>query len=108
MCENCWTAEVNAFTDESDWSQCNAAVAGKLEGGTLRHNGITHEHSIYECAVCGEFWKLATPVAFPGGHLVRMKTATGSKAVPSTIVIIIVIGILALLFAKLFQYIFGN
>jgi hypothetical protein len=108
MCENCWTGEVNAFEDERSWTEFNVILAGKLEDGVVSYNSVNHEHSIYKCASCGEAWKLKTPEEFPSGYFLLMKTGAGSKSIPSTIAIIIVIGILAVLFAKLFQYIFGN
>lgn len=108
MCDSCWKAEVNSFLNAEEWNEFGLSLTRGLEETNLRYNSVNNEHSIYECASCGEFWKVKTPDNFPGGYLLKIKTTTGGKSVPSTIAIVIVIGILVLLFAKLFQYIFGG
>ena len=107
MCDNCWNAEVSSFITPEEWNEFSLALSRKLEDTNLSHNSINHEHSIYECVMCSEYWKVKTPDIFPGGYLLKLKTTTGGKSAPSTIAIVIVIGVLAVLFAKLFQYIFG-
>lgn len=108
MCEKCWIREVNVFLSGEDWREFSRMLATKLEAGELQYNSVNNEQSIYYCTSCNEQWKLKTPEEFPGGHLLQLKTEDGRKAIPSTIAIIVVIGVLALLFAKLFQYIFGS
>jgi hypothetical protein len=108
MCENCWTGEVTTFSNPADWAEFNLTLTKKLDEGQLRHNSVNHEQSIYECLACGERWKLKAPDDGSGGYLLRQATTVEKKTGPTTIVQIVIIGIFALLFAKLMQYIFGN
>ena len=108
MCENCWTAEIVSFSDSVNWKEFNQELTRKLDEGHLRYNSVNHEQSIYECLTCGERWKLKVPDDGSEGHLLRLETPVEKKSGPTPIVQIIIIGIFALLFAKLMQYIFGN
>jgi hypothetical protein len=108
MCENCWTGEVTTFSNPADWAEFNLALTKKLDEGQLRHNSVNHEQSIYECLACGERWKLKAPDDGGDGYLLRLETPVEKKTGPTTIMQIVIIGIFALLFAKLMQYIFGN
>jgi hypothetical protein len=108
MCENCWTSEIGSFSDKEFWSEFDLALTRKLEEGNLRYNSVNHEQSIYECLACGERWKLKAPGDTSGGYLLRLETAHEKKTGPTPIVQIVIIGVLAILFAKLLQYIFGG
>jgi hypothetical protein len=82
MCNDCFTSEINFFSDERTWLTFDFELTKKLSQLRMKFVMSVHDkhipmggHTIYECLTCGEKWKLNDPDNAFRGYFLKLSTA---------------------------------
>jgi hypothetical protein len=82
MCENCFTEEVNSFTDLKSWNSFDLELTKRLADGKMKELKFINDGKrdkddgkyIYKCLSCGEEWKLREPTDGLGGYFLKVSS----------------------------------
>ena len=82
MCDNCFTAEIKFFPDETSWTSFDLELTKKLGQGKMKNTKFVHDGQrdkdngqyIYECLACGEKWKMKDPDNAFRGYFLKLST----------------------------------
>lgn len=81
MCDNCFTIEIKKFKDLEHWTAFDLELSQKLAEGKLKQIRVVSRWRqdeeeilyVYQCATCGQKWKLEEPER-SDGHFLRLST----------------------------------
>jgi hypothetical protein len=82
MCDNCFTTEIKKFENRTQWTTFDLELTQKLGQGKLkeirvvnkRRQGDEYELHVYQCATCGQKWKLQDQDNHPEGYFIKLTT----------------------------------
>ena len=79
MCDNCFNAEIKSFPTQADFEEFDLVLTKKIANDKSIEMGEFVStawkdvgYQIYECVVCGQFWKLSTPNYSDRGYFLRV------------------------------------
>ena len=82
MCDNCFTTEIKKFENRKQWTAFDLELTQKLGQEKLkeirvvnkRRQGDEYELHFYQCATCGQKWKLQDQDNHPEGYFIKLTT----------------------------------
>jgi hypothetical protein len=79
MCNHCFTSEITSFPTQEEFEKFDLELTKKIANEktiTMRQFVNTAwkdiGYQVYECAVCGQLWKLSTPDYSDRGYFLRL------------------------------------